>query len=179
MIKTIECVVCGATAEVEHNRGRAPVACSPECNRERERTRKLAWAKTPKGRKAQARERANGGQARVAKWQKDNREQHRSHMAKAKAKRRDAAVRESDPKFVKHNFCQVCGSTHNLEVEHLTPLAAGGTHYIENLTTMCADCNRGQGGKHVLGPHVWSEFVRWFLDRRDNPHEKVQKIVTL
>ena len=45
----------------------------------------------------------------------------------------------------------------------MTPISQGGTNYIENLTTMCADCNRGPGGKHTKGPQDWPAFVAWFL----------------
>lgn len=46
--------------------------------------------------------------------------------------------------------CQYCGRTPDgvvLEVDHIHPLAEGGTDDIENLVTACWDCNRGKGAK--------------------------------
>lgn len=44
--------------------------------------------------------------------------------------------------------CQYCGSTPPavvLEVDHVLPVAAGGTNASHNLITACFDCNRGKG----------------------------------
>lgn len=43
--------------------------------------------------------------------------------------------------------CQYCGSTPPavvLEVDHVLPVAAGGTNAMHNLITACFDCNRGK-----------------------------------
>ena len=60
--------------------------------------------------------------------------------------------RESIPKSVREavlkrdNYCCVkCGSTKNLEVDHDESLANGGTNHIDNLQTLCRDCNRRKG----------------------------------
>ncbi len=47
------------------------------------------------------------------------------------------------------NFtCQYCGRSAPkvaLEIEHLTPVAKGGTNEPYNLITSCEECNRGKG----------------------------------
>ena len=54
------------------------------------------------------------------------------------------AVREAV--FKRDNYCCVkCGSTKNLEVDHKVSLANGGTDNIDNLQTLCRDCNRRKG----------------------------------
>ena len=54
------------------------------------------------------------------------------------------AVREAV--FKRDNYCCVkCGSTKNLEVDHKVSLANGGTDHIDNLQTLCRDCNRRKG----------------------------------
>ena len=54
------------------------------------------------------------------------------------------AVREEV--FKRDNYCCVkCGSTKNLEVDHDESLANGGTDHIDNLQTLCRDCNRRKG----------------------------------
>lgn len=51
--------------------------------------------------------------------------------------------------FKRDNFtCAYCGRRPpeiTLEVDHIIPLAEGGTDDPENLTTSCWDCNRGKG----------------------------------
>ena len=52
--------------------------------------------------------------------------------------------------------CQICGkspSTHpelSLEVDHILPVSKGGTNDIENLQTLCFNCNRGKGNDDSL-----------------------------
>ncbi|MFB7906426.1 HNH endonuclease [Kitasatospora sp. NPDC056076] len=38
--------------------------------------------------------------------------------------------------------CQSCGSREELEVDHLVPVAKGGSWGIENLWTLCRACHR-------------------------------------
>ena len=51
--------------------------------------------------------------------------------------------------FERDNFtCQYCGRKPpevQLEVDHIVPLAKGGTNDERNLITACRDCNRGKG----------------------------------
>jgi 5-methylcytosine-specific restriction enzyme A len=46
-----------------------------------------------------------------------------------------------------HFKCQLCGKTAKetrLEVDHIVPVARGGKDSLENLHTICFDCNRGK-----------------------------------
>ena len=38
--------------------------------------------------------------------------------------------------------CMKCGSKKNLEIDHVVPLARGGSNRLENLQLLCRDCNR-------------------------------------
>lgn len=54
--------------------------------------------------------------------------------------------------FKRDGFCCVyCGAhpsdTVVLEVDHVHPVADGGTNEIDNLVTACFDCNRGKGAR--------------------------------
>jgi len=43
--------------------------------------------------------------------------------------------------------CRICGKSANetkLEVDHKVPVAKGGTDSLDNLWTLCIDCNRGK-----------------------------------
>ena len=48
--------------------------------------------------------------------------------------------------------CQYCGRTVPdviLEVDHIKPVAEGGTNDLINLVTSCKDCNRGKGKRKI------------------------------
>jgi 5-methylcytosine-specific restriction endonuclease McrA len=49
--------------------------------------------------------------------------------------------------------CQICGATAGpetcLEVDHKHPVSKGGSNGIDNLWTLCFDCNRGKGVDEV------------------------------
>ncbi len=41
--------------------------------------------------------------------------------------------------------CSYCGSTDNLTIDHILPVALGGLSIIENLRTLCGHCNTSKG----------------------------------
>ena len=43
--------------------------------------------------------------------------------------------------------CVQCGSTEHLEVDHILNVARGGTHNLDNLQTLCADCHAAKTAK--------------------------------
>jgi len=43
--------------------------------------------------------------------------------------------------------CVVCGTSENLEIDHIIPVSKGGTDDRINLQTMCAQHNRKKGNK--------------------------------
>lgn len=65
-------------------------------------------------------------------------------------KRKSVSAKTRFEVFKRDAFkCQYCGKGVDagavLEVDHLTPVAEGGTNEIFNLVTACKDCNRGKG----------------------------------
>ena len=52
-----------------------------------------------------------------------------------------------------------CGSKHALQVDHIRPFAAGGTHDPDNLRLLCAAHNR-LAAEQTLGKHVMRPFWR-------------------
>lgn len=55
--------------------------------------------------------------------------------------------------FMRDRFrCQYCGRPAPevaLEVDHIKPVASGGTDEMSNLITSCRDCNRGKGTTEI------------------------------
>jgi 5-methylcytosine-specific restriction endonuclease McrA len=45
------------------------------------------------------------------------------------------------------NRCAKCGSKKLLEVDHVVPLARGGSHLPENIQPLCRRCNRSKGAR--------------------------------
>ena len=65
--------------------------------------------------------------------------------------------------------CQYCGRRApdvELEVDHLIPVARGGTDAFENLITSCRECNSGKSAKlierftHGHTKESWREKIR-------------------
>jgi 5-methylcytosine-specific restriction endonuclease McrA len=52
-----------------------------------------------------------------------------------------------------------CGSRRSLQIDHIRPFAAGGTHDPTNLRLLCAKHNR-LAAEHTLGRHVMQRFWR-------------------
>lgn len=62
--------------------------------------------------------------------------------------------------YQRNNYqCQSCGKTNQetqLNIDHIIPLAKGGSNDISNLQTLCKQCN--QSKKHYFD----SRFKRYF-----------------
>lgn len=43
--------------------------------------------------------------------------------------------------------CKTCGSTDELQIDHIVPVARGGTGDIDNLQVLCRPCNASKGAK--------------------------------
>ena len=53
--------------------------------------------------------------------------------------------------------CIACGSTKNLEQDHIVPLSKGGSHRLRNLWVLCAKCNMS---KQTRSWEDWINNVR-------------------
>lgn len=91
--------------------------------------------------------------------------------------------------------CQYCGRTPPaivLEVDHIVPVADGGSDGQENLVTACFDCNRGKGAAPLtvapesLGVQLarameareqLDAYNRFLMSQREIEQQAVQEIV--
>lgn len=56
--------------------------------------------------------------------------------------------------FRRDNYnCRICGRSSTdgvtLHIDHIIPIAKGGTSELDNLQTLCKDCNQGKGTKFM------------------------------
>jgi 5-methylcytosine-specific restriction enzyme A len=52
--------------------------------------------------------------------------------------------------------CQSCGRSSKLTIDHIIPLAKGGSNDISNLQTLCTSCNSQK--KHYFDPRFDRRF---------------------
>jgi len=79
---------------------------------------------------------------------------HRVRVAEEKSPRKPRQERRRIGKRLRYLIlerdgfrCVLCGKTakdRQLEVDHIIPVAKGGTESLNNLRTLCIDCNRGK-----------------------------------
>lgn len=75
--------------------------------------------------------------------------------------------------------CQYCGAKAPdviLEVDHIIPVAEGGTNDAFNLITSCRDCNRGKG-KKLLSDNTTIEKQRKQLDDMNAIREQSEMMI--
>lgn len=49
--------------------------------------------------------------------------------------------------------CQCCGSSQDLEYDHVTPYSCGGTSTVSNIQLLCFTCNRSKSNSCVCKVH--------------------------
>lgn len=51
-------------------------------------------------------------------------------------------------------YCGAPGTDAELEIDHIIPVARGGSHHISNLTTACRTCNQKKGANSLPIPSL-------------------------
>jgi len=64
--------------------------------------------------------------------------------------------------FATQNCCQLCGSTHDLQIDHVFPKSKGGSDHLGNLQVLCASCNVRKNNK----------ILSYTIFRKENHHGK-------
>lgn len=132
-----------------------------------------------------------------AKWYEKNREKaiqkasmyQKSNVERTRVRNRNRRARRASAEgthtldevtnllYIQDNKCACCKAelTDNTrELDHIMPLALGGTNYISNLQWLCQFCNSTKNATH---PDEWAlylnstEFKKRRLERLSNEHE--------
>lgn len=77
-------------------------------------------------------------------------------------------IRKADKESILNVICCLyCGSSENLHIEHIVPIAKGGTSEISNLTRACQRCNSYKGTFYIM------DFFFRMLAKRTDCQEKL------
>lgn len=122
-----------------------------EPRRERERLRYQKW-------RSENLELAREGSRKVAaRWVKENKERHAANVRTRKARKRNAEGSHTHKdierilKMQRHK-CAWCGICIRSEyhVDHIMPLALGGSNWPSNLQCLCPTCNLSKRAKDPI-----------------------------
>lgn len=96
------------------------------------------------------------------------------------AKRKEISKKIRFEVFKRDKFtCQYCGRTVPdvvLHVDHIKPVAKGGTNDIMNLITSCSDCNLGKGARELSDDSVIKKQQRQIQELADK-NEQLQMML--
>jgi 5-methylcytosine-specific restriction endonuclease McrA len=120
------------------------------------------------------------GRGRARAYYRDNKEMSHARTALRRERLKDAGAECSDAEkaAIKHALggcCRYCSTPFdgNEELDHLTPVARGGTNDIGNLTYACHACNRAKGSKSLTEYMVFRverhELVRLDVPAGEDP----------
>ncbi len=106
--------------------------------------------------------------AYTRQWFKDNSDKAREYVRRRRARKHSATIGPVDEGAVYGRdgyMCMYCGATRKpLTLDHIIPLAGGGSHCEDNLVAACRECN---SRKNVKPLEVWLQAeprsIAWVL----------------
>lgn len=89
---------------------------------------------------------------RQRRWGRENPEKVLEANFRRRVRKANATkflVTDVDLKKIRSQKCAYCGTSENITIDHVVPLAKGGSHSIGNLAPACGICNSSKGAKFV------------------------------
>lgn len=104
---------------------------------------------------------------RNRRWREANPERYREHMRMGSARRRARMallptfdLAPKDLRRILASSCAVDGcESRDIHIDHIIPIARGGSHGVGNLQALCASHNSSKGAR------LWIEFRRYLVQR--------------
>lgn len=92
---------------------------------------------------------------RVKQWIKDNLEKHRINGRNYRARSAKAIGSHTLEQWQQllqffNGYCPSCNRKEELTLDHIIPLAEGGTHYIDNIQPLCKSCNSSKMHRLII-----------------------------
>ena len=163
----VKCNYCQSEFDPPHHNSKC---CSDECRSGSVKDAKSRYKKTDKGAECEARWRKSPARMvtegryrskpktkalacdRVSKYQKTEQGKitklnvdHRRRMA---VKSGRVTASEWAGKLNEHDGCCAnCGTSEQIQMDHIHPLSKGGSHHIDNIQPLCGPCNSSKGAK--------------------------------
>lgn len=113
--------------------------------REESKAKSAAWRKANPGRHDALKE----------AWRKANPEHSRAAVRRRRARIRGSEGNHTAADVLRlfeaqRRMCAICACSieHKYEVDHIMPLALGGSNGVENIQLLCPNCNRHKSAKH-------------------------------
>lgn len=112
-------------------------------------------------------ENTDRAKARVKKWKKANAERvtagRRDQSRRRRATVTDAISDDTDWTipfvFSIYRACLKCGSTEDLQLDHIEPLSLGGSHTLGNFQVLCGHCNQSKGNRESTDYRKRAKFA--------------------
>ena len=102
-------------------------------------------------------EQINSSRREVSQTRKASKNQSKSKIKQKRTRHISTTVRYAVLNR-DNNRCLACGATAKetqLQVDHIIPFSQGGSNEIDNLQTLCVDCNRGKSDRIFLNKDNW------------------------
>lgn len=91
-------------------------------------------------------------------WRAANLDRFNENARRRTARKRGNGVYKTAKNEIRRLYqqpCLYCGSRENITLDHVIPLARGGTHSIGNLVPACRPCNVSKHTKTIMEWRVW------------------------
>ena len=86
-------------------------------------------------------------------WSQANPAKARERGARRRARKANNGIyliTSKEKKRLYQSSCFYCGSNKQIQIDHVIPIARGGTHSIGNLVAACAKCNNHKRARFVM-----------------------------
>lgn len=155
----IACAYCGAPRRVRRDHVKPRNFCSHKCATTYRAAQPSRWGRTPdvEVRRTYFHEYTKRNRERInvlsATWSRRNRAQRNRLQQMRRAGGCISAEEWQSILDAAGGACVRCGAADRVEMDHIVPVALGGTTERDNLQPLCRSCNASKGAKLMKALH--------------------------